>query len=123
MTNLRQCLECGDRIQGRMDKRFCTDQCRSSHHNKQRRFSLEVCSQINYRLRKNHKILSKLVRKAPVSVHRDTLLSQGFHFDYFTQAGIGEGGKECRMVYDYGYRCVGEQVYELRYIGALWVKK
>jgi predicted nucleic acid-binding Zn ribbon protein len=123
MTNVRQCLECGERIQGRMDKRFCTDQCRSSHHNKQRRTSLEVCSQINYRLRKNHKILSKLVRKAPVSVTRDTLLSQGFHFEYITQAVVGEGGLGCWMVYDYGYRSVDDQVYELRYIGDAWGKK
>jgi hypothetical protein len=31
----RTCLECGDTFDGRKDKKFCCDQCRTSHFNKQ----------------------------------------------------------------------------------------
>jgi hypothetical protein len=119
MNKQRVCLECGERIQGRMDKRFCTDHCRSNHYNKQHRNSLEVCSRINYCLRKNHKILSKLVRKSPVVVHRETLLAQGFDFGYITQLRAGEAGHEYRMLYDFSYRNLGGEEYELQH----WVEE
>ncbi len=31
----RHCTECGQRLAGRSDKKFCNDQCRTAWHNKQ----------------------------------------------------------------------------------------
>ena len=30
----RECLECGEPLKGRVDKKFCSDYCRNSHNNK-----------------------------------------------------------------------------------------
>jgi len=30
----KQCTECGEEMTGQADKKFCSDQCRTSHNNK-----------------------------------------------------------------------------------------
>ncbi|MBC7654417.1 MAG: DUF2116 family Zn-ribbon domain-containing protein, partial [Oligoflexus sp.] len=30
----KQCLDCGNSIKGRADKKFCDDQCRSNYNNR-----------------------------------------------------------------------------------------
>jgi len=32
-TTERLCLDCGEAIRGRADKKFCNDQCRSNYNN------------------------------------------------------------------------------------------
>ena len=34
ITMEKQCLECGDKIVGRIDKKFCSDGCRNAYNNK-----------------------------------------------------------------------------------------
>ena len=57
------CLECGDRIQGRSDKKFCTDYCRNSYNNKVNKESKNLIRNTNNQLRRNYKILSELNTK------------------------------------------------------------
>ena len=34
MSEKKQCLECGNELMGRIDKKFCSDGCRNAYHNK-----------------------------------------------------------------------------------------
>ena len=56
----KKCLECGEKIVGRIDKKFCTDYCRNSYNNKVNTESKNLIRNTNNRLRKNFKILSEL---------------------------------------------------------------
>ena len=58
--NTRECLECGDQLKGRIDKKFCSDYCRNSYNNKVNKDSKNLIRNMNNRLRKNYKILSDL---------------------------------------------------------------
>lgn len=43
MDESKQCLKCGEHIEGRMDKKFCSDYCKSNYHylrNKEKEDSL-----------------------------------------------------------------------------------
>ncbi|WP_277110902.1 hypothetical protein [Chryseobacterium taklimakanense] len=99
------CLECGDEIHGRSDKKFCSDGCRNAFNNKNNRDTTNLMRNINNKLRKNHRILSEqnyIDGKAKTT--KNKLTSEGFNFDYFTNLRIYKNGAEYRFVYDIGYK-------------------
>lgn len=99
------CLECGDEIHGRSDKKFCSDGCRNAFNNKNNRDTNNLMRNINNKLRKNHRILSEqnyIEGKAKTT--KNKLTSEGFNFDYFTNLRIYKNGAEYRFVYDIGYK-------------------
>ena len=56
----KTCLECGEKIVGREDKKFCSDGCRNAYNNKINKDSTNFMRNINNKLRKNYRILSDL---------------------------------------------------------------
>ena len=99
------CLECGDEIHGRSDKKFCSDGCRNAFNNKSNRDTTNLMRNINNKLRKNHRILSEqnyIEGKAKTT--KNKLTSEGFNFDYFTNLRVYKNGAEYRFVYDIGYK-------------------
>ena len=55
---MKTCLECGEKIVGREDKKFCSDGCRNAYNNKINKDSTNFMRNINNKLRKNYRILS-----------------------------------------------------------------
>jgi len=70
----RKCLECGDHLKGRIDKKFCSDYCRNSFNNKVNKDSKNLIRNMNNRLRKNHKILSELNTHGTIRLKQETLI-------------------------------------------------
>ena len=54
------CLECGEKIVGREDKKFCSDGCRNAYNNKINKDSTNYMRNINNKLRKYYRILLDL---------------------------------------------------------------
>ncbi|WP_431012719.1 DUF2116 family Zn-ribbon domain-containing protein, partial [Rahnella sp. PAMC25617] len=46
----KHCLNCGNVIQGRIDKKFCDDQCRNSFNNQQNALSTNYIRRVNHSL-------------------------------------------------------------------------
>lgn len=102
---MHNCLECGERILGRIDKKFCNDGCRNAYNNKQNKDSINLMRNINNRLRKNHRILSELhFFDGKFRTTRESLSSNGFDFTYFTNLKTYKNGSEYRFVYNIGYK-------------------
>ena len=99
----RKCLECGEKIIGRSDKKFCSDACRNTYNNALNRDSRNYIRNINNRLRKNHRILESLNPKEKTKVTKSTLINKGFTFDYFTSTYTTKAGSTYYYVYDQGY--------------------
>lgn len=99
------CLECGEKIIGRSDKKFCNDSCRSAYNNKKNKDSSNLMRNINNKLRKNFRILSqqKFV-DGKAKVTKQNLSIDGFDFTYFTHFKVYKNGSEYRFVYDIGYK-------------------
>ena len=53
----KKCPECGEKIIGREDKKFCSDYCRNAFNNRLNKDSKNLIRNINNRLRKNYRIL------------------------------------------------------------------
>lgn len=99
----RQCLECGDKVRGRADKKFCSDACRNSYNNKFNKDSKNLVRNINNALRKNYRILETLNPEDKTKTTRDKLLAQGFDFNLFTSIYTTKAGTVYYFVYDQGY--------------------
>lgn len=97
------CLECGERIQGRSDKKFCTDYCRNSYNNKVNKESKNLIRNTNNQLRRNYKILSELNTKGKTKVVRNTLAKHNFDFNLFTSIYTTKTGNVYYYLYDQGY--------------------
>jgi hypothetical protein len=99
----RTCLECGEVLKGRSDKKFCSDYCRNSHNNKVNRESKNLIRNINNRLRKNYKVLTELNTSGKTKVIRHRLIQQNFDFNLFTSIYTTRSGSTYYYVYDQGY--------------------
>jgi predicted nucleic acid-binding Zn ribbon protein len=100
------CLECGEPLKGRIDKKFCSDYCRNTYNNKQNRDETNYMRAINRALRKNRKILSEFLSNKddkPKKIKKETLLKKGFRFDLFTSIYSTKNDTTYYFCYDLGY--------------------
>ena len=108
----KNCLECGSRIAGRIDKKFCGDQCRIAWHNKMHGDDDHYIRNVNNILRKNRRILADLIQtRRKVGV--DKLAREGFDFEYFTSTGTTKKGLRYNYCYDHGYMSLHDGSYML----------
>ena len=109
----KTCSECGERLLGRADKRFCSDACRNSYNNKLNSDSTSLMRNINHVLRKNRRILEGFAEagegKARVGLKK--LSAKGFNFDLFTSIYRTKNGNEYHFCYEYGYLKLEDDFY------------
>lgn len=109
----KKCLECGEKVIGRSDKKFCSDYCRNAYHNTINKDTKNLIRNINNRLRKNWRILEKLNPKQKTKTTRIKLIQEGFDFNYFTSIYTTKAGTIYYFVYDQGYLPLEEDYYAL----------
>lgn len=109
----RACLECGEKVIGRSDKKFCSDVCRNAFNNALNRDSKKLIRNTHNRLRKNYRILEGLVAEGKTKVAHATLLQLGFSFHYVTEVQLIKKSLDCRYVYDHGYIPLEKNTYRL----------
>ncbi len=107
------CPECGEKIIGRTDKKFCTDYCRNAYNNKINKDSKNLIRNTNNRLRKNYKILSELNTTGKTKVTRTKLYNNGFDFNVFTSIYTTKTGNTYYYIYDQGYLGLEKEFYLL----------
>jgi predicted nucleic acid-binding Zn ribbon protein len=83
-TQEKACLECGEKIKGRADKKFCSDQCRVAYNNKLNRDESNYMTNVVNLLRKNRRILMELNTTGKTRVSKESLVKKGFDFNYHT---------------------------------------
>jgi hypothetical protein len=96
------CLDCNMELQGRRDKKFCSDLCRVNFHNQKNRDVNIRLNQVLRALKKNRQILASFIEAGADEMLFSELLSSGYQASYHTHTEkVGE-----RMVFfcfDYGY--------------------
>jgi len=108
MSMEKSCPECGNKIIGRADKKFCSDACRNSYNNQLNKDSNNLVRNINNRLRKNYRILEGLNPEEKTKVSRQKLNNAGFDFNFFTSIYTTKAGTIYYFVYDQGYLAINE---------------
>jgi hypothetical protein len=110
---MKTCLECGEKIVGREDKKFCSDGCRNAYNNKINKDSTNFMRNVNNKLRKNYRILSTLNVEGKTKLTRTKLLSKGFDFEFFTNILQTKTGNTYYFLYDQGYLALENDYYML----------
>lgn len=112
-TEEKSCAECGTKIFGRADKKFCSDQCRNAYNNKLNSDGNNYIRNINNTLRKNRRILMELNPNGKSKTHRDKLGEKGFDFSYYTNTYTTKAGAVYYFCYEYGYLPLDNNFYAL----------
>lgn len=108
----RACLECGQKLSGRKDQKFCTDYCRNTYNNRLNEDSTKTMQRVNRILRKNRRILEELNPTGKRTVDAITLAEEGFNFHYFTNTYTTQKGTVYFFCYDQGYsKLEGDQFF------------
>jgi len=107
----KKCPECGSRLQGRADKKFCSDYCRSTFNNRNKPESCEHVKRINKILRKNRKILTELNSSGRKKMVVDKLRRIGFDVNYFTSMLVDGNGETFYYCYEHAYSIVDRNLY------------
>ncbi|MCD1116944.1 DUF2116 family Zn-ribbon domain-containing protein [Chryseobacterium turcicum] len=105
---MMECIECGEKIIGRSDKKFCNDSCRNAYNNNQNKDSSNLMRNVNNKLRKNYRILSEINIEGKTKITKSKLDGLGFDFNYFTNIKVYKNGSEYMFVYDQGYKILEE---------------
>jgi len=98
-----ECINCQKQIFGRIDKKYCSNECRNEWNNERYREEQKVLLAVNKILKKNRNILKRLNPEGKIVISAELLLKSGFDLEYFTNIYITKAGREYRFCYDYGY--------------------
>jgi len=105
------CMACQKLFQGRIDKKYCSDDCRFTANNLKRRESAEakLIASVNSTLRKNRSILKNLNPEGKTTVRKEYLMLQGFDLRYHTHQFQTRQGNLYNFCYEYGYLLLAEE--------------
>jgi predicted nucleic acid-binding Zn ribbon protein len=107
----RRCLDCGEPLVGRIDKKFCNDQCRNNYNNRQNSEKSNYVRRVNTILLKNRHILADLNPSDKTTVHKEKLLAKGFDFKHITNIYTTQKGHVYYFCYEYGYMPLEKDFY------------
>jgi len=100
----RRCLYCQEPLSGRIDKKFCSDQCRNAYNNEKNAVRDDIVRRINGILKKNRKLLALHSGSADKKVVSSKLLvNEGFNSQYYTSVLTTKKGHVYYFCYEYGY--------------------
>ena len=111
----RECKECGQKLSGRRDQKFCADYCRNTYNNRLNTDSTKYIRRINNILRKNRRILLSLNPSGKATVDGIRLAEEGFNFHYYTNIYTTKKGSSYIFCYDQGYLKLENDQYMLVY--------
>ena len=113
VVDKKNCLECEELLIGRVDKKFCNDQCRNSFNNKINKDANDYVRKVNVILRKNRRILISLMNGDKGKATKEKLLLNGFNFYYYTNIYTTKQGKTYYFIYELGYLELEDEQYAL----------
>lgn len=99
----RKCMDCGEPLVGRADKKFCDDACRANYNNRRNNEESGYLRKVNNILKRNRRILAKLSPEGGRKVKWQTLIDEGFNFNFITDMSETAEGTQYRFCYEYGY--------------------
>lgn len=107
------CPECDEKIIGRTDKKFCSDQCRNAYNNKINKDATNLIRNTNNKLRKNWRILESLNPEQKTKTTKTKLVNKGFDFSLFTSIYTTKAGTIYYFIYNQGYLSLDNDFYAL----------
>ena len=100
----RFCLNCETELQGRMDKKYCSDYCKSNHHyEKNKSKENTLFKKIDEQLKLNRRLLRDFNRAGKSTVRVEKITAAGFNPKYFTHYWKNQKGDVYLFCYEFGF--------------------
>lgn len=116
----KKCPICGDPIEGRADKVFCSAYCKSANQYKNNKDKEKnLFQKIDAQLKLNRRILIQYNKAGKATVRREVLLKEGFNPKYFTNYWKNSKGDVYLFCYEYGF-LAREEHKQQKYILVKW---
>ena len=103
MLMIKQCKRCGKPVVGRVDKVFCSDECRNDYHNEIRRAEEKRIRAVNRILKHNRFVLDRCFNAGRTRIGMSELKSMFYDFDNYTRVLRRFLRKPVFCCYDYCY--------------------
>lgn len=106
----RWCLSCNQKVEGRIDKLFCSSYCKSSYHylkNKNKKITRFAI--VDQHLKRNRNILKHFHKTGKTTILRSELIDKGFNPNYFTNYWKNNRNQVYLFCYEYGFLAFQEK--------------
>lgn len=105
----RICPNCGEKIEGRVDKKFCNAYCKTAfHYEKRKLLEDSFFVLVDKQLKMNRRILKEYNKAGKATVRKSVLMEKGFNPKYFTHYWKNEKGQVYLFCYEYGFLSLKE---------------
>ena len=98
----RKCPVCEAPIRGRLDKVYCSPNCKSAQQYEDRKRVEQTYFAIDRQLKQNRKILKKYNQTGMTTLRREVLHQEGFNPKYFTHYWKNKKGDVYLFTYEFG---------------------
>lgn len=100
----RWCLSCNNKVEGRVDKLFCSPYCKSSYHYiKNRNKKMTRFNLIDVQLKRNRSVLKHFHKTGKTTILKSELIDKGFNPNYFTNYWKNNNNEVYLFCYEYGF--------------------
>ena len=104
MTKEHICLFCSEALIGRIDKQFCSPNCKSSYHyKKSKEKEASLYNQIDQQLKLNRRILKNFNKTGKATIRKEVLTDLGFNPKHFTHYWKNQKGDVYLFCYEFGF--------------------
>ncbi len=97
------CPVCGGKLQGRIDKIYCSAKCKNVAQYEKRIINERFYLFVDKQLKTNRRILKKFNKAGKATVRKDAIIDEGFNPKYFTHYWKAKNGNLYIFCYDYGF--------------------
>ena len=110
----RHCLECGEPLYGRPDKKFCSTSCKSKYHGEMRRWHNMLYATTLENLNRNYAILEHMYTLHSTGCQLKELSEMGFMPDFVTHKVEKKGKHLEYRCFDFIYNMSASKLFNLR---------
>ncbi|MEQ8907607.1 MAG: hypothetical protein RIC95_00310 [Vicingaceae bacterium] len=116
----RKCPVCEAPIRGRLDKIYCSPNCKSAQQYEDRKKVEQTYFAVDRQLKQNRKILKKYNQTGMTTLRREVLHQEGFNPKYFTHYWKNKKGDVYLFTYDFGILKLNEENGKKKYLIVEW---
>lgn len=100
----RLCLNCNTALEGRIDKKYCSDYCKSNHnYEKNKLKENSLFKKIDLQLKLNRRLLRDFNKAGKATVRAEKIIEAGFNPKYFTHYWKNQKGDVYLFCYEFGF--------------------
>ena len=103
----KKCIDCDVPFEGRSDKIFCSNYCKSNHHYvKRKHLDRSFFKIVNDQLRLNRRLLEHYNKAGKTTIRSEDLINAGFNPHIFTHIYRTKSGNEYFFCFDVGFQSI-----------------